>query len=240
MDTTTSDRRQTEAKIPCGKVPNAMMQPTSDSGVMGAPSSGGKMPGEVMPGDVMPGASMGRASATGKMPGEGMDGGAMGGASAIAKTMGETPSPGKMPGEGMRGAGMEAPSGTMPGRAPAGTGRHHVFVKEGESVEAAAGVALGPYTKRGSTANFDVYYDNSLGTNGQNLADAVLANCEWDFFELRGWFGDVAAGRFSVYIDPGPSAPTMRTARPPKSTALPSAAPMAHWKTCSMWLKSTK
>src|SRR5260370_23497522 len=112
-----------------------------------------------------------------------------------------------MTGEEMRGAGMETPSGAMRGRGTAGTGkaagRHHVLVKSGESVEAAASVALGPYTKRGSTANFDVYYDNSLGTNGQHLADAVLANCEWDFFELRGWFGGVAAGRFSVYIDPG-------------------------------------
>jgi hypothetical protein len=48
-----------------------------------------------------------------------------------------------------------------------------------------------------------------LAGNGRLLAalkldlDAVLANCEWDLFELRGWFGEVAAGRLSVYIDPG-------------------------------------
>ncbi len=90
MDTTTSDRRQTEPKIPCEKVPNAMMQPTSDSGVMGASSAGGRMPGEAMPGAVM-----GGPSATGKMPGEVMPGPAMGGVTT-----------GKMPGEGMQGAAM--------------------------------------------------------------------------------------------------------------------------------------
>ena len=73
----------------------------------------------------------------------------------------------------------------------------------GVSPTAAALAGLGPYTLRGSTPNFDVSYDNSLGTNGQNLADAVLANCERDLFQLRGWFGGVAAGRFAVYIDPG-------------------------------------
>jgi len=78
-----------------------------------------------------------------------------------------------------------------------------ILALPGQPLSAPALVALGPYTKRGSTANFDVYYDNSLGTNGQNLADAVLAKCEQDFAQLQAWFGGVAAGRFSVYIDPG-------------------------------------
>jgi hypothetical protein len=82
-------------------------------------------------------------------------------------------------------------------------GQHSVLVKPGETLPAEALAALGPYTKQGSTANFDVYYDNSLGANGQNLANAVLANCESDLFALRGWFGGVTPGRFSVYIDPG-------------------------------------
>src|SRR5258706_1126322 len=82
-------------------------------------------------------------------------------------------------------------------------GGPHVLVKPGEPLLAAALAALGPYTNRGSTSNFDVYYDNSLGTNGQTLADAVLANCEQDFAQLRTWFGGVNAGRFAVYIDPG-------------------------------------
>jgi len=67
----------------------------------------------------------------------------------------------------------------------------------------AVGAALGPYTFVGSTANFDVSYDNSLGVNGSNLANAVLANCERDYAQLQGWFGGIAAGRFSVFIDPG-------------------------------------
>ena len=79
----------------------------------------------------------------------------------------------------------------------------HVLVKPGQDISAAALPALGPYTLRGSTANFDVYYDDSLGANGKNLADAVLANCERDFTQLQTWFGGIAAGRFTVYIDPG-------------------------------------
>jgi hypothetical protein len=78
-----------------------------------------------------------------------------------------------------------------------------VLVLPGQAVPSAALAALGQYTKRGSTVNFDVYYDNSLGTNGQNLADAVLAKCEQDFAQLRAWFGGINAGRFAVYIDPG-------------------------------------
>lgn len=67
----------------------------------------------------------------------------------------------------------------------------------------AAAVGLGPYTYAGSTANFDVYYDNGLGGPGGNMANAVLANCENDFTQMQGWFSGVPTGRFSVYIDPG-------------------------------------
>src|SRR5271166_4986429 len=157
----------------------------------------------------MPGAAMQPPSGIGMMPGEG---------NGMAGAVTEEPSrKGMMPGEGngMAGALMEEPSrkGMMPGEGAGMPGavteveipaeQYSVFQKPGVSLPAAALAGLGPYTKRGSTANFDVYYDNSLGTNGQNLADAVLANCEWDLFELRGWFGGVTAGRFSVYIDPG-------------------------------------
>ncbi|MES2114776.1 MAG: hypothetical protein V4578_06475 [Pseudomonadota bacterium] len=64
-------------------------------------------------------------------------------------------------------------------------------------------VGLGPYTFAGSTSNFDVYYDNSLGGAGHNMANAILANCERDYGEMVGWFSGVTAGRFSVYVDPG-------------------------------------
>jgi hypothetical protein len=53
------------------------------------------------------------------------------------------------------------------------------------------------------TANFDVHYDNSLGANGQYLADAALANCEADLYALRGWFGGADPGNLNVYTDPG-------------------------------------
>jgi hypothetical protein len=79
----------------------------------------------------------------------------------------------------------------------------HVLVLPGQALTEAAPAALGPYTKRGNTANFDVYFDNSLGINGQGLADAVLSSCEQDFAQLRNWFGGINAGRFAVYIDPG-------------------------------------
>ena len=145
----------------------------------------GNMPGE---GEGMLGAAPKVSAGKGKMPGEGK--GMMGAAPEVSAGKGKMPGEGK----GMLGAVMEAQSQV---------GQYSVFTKPGESLPAAALAALGPYTSRGSTANFDVYYDNSLGINGQTLADAVLANCEWDFAQLQGWFGGVAAGRFSVYIDPG-------------------------------------
>jgi hypothetical protein len=60
------------------------------------------------------------------------------------------------------------------------------------------------YVLRGSTANFDVSYDDALGANGPALADAILAQCEQDLAKLRGFFGGVTTtGRFSIFIDPG-------------------------------------
>jgi hypothetical protein len=80
----------------------------------------------------------------------------------------------------------------------------HVLVKPERAAEEPGIVALGAYTQRGSTANFNVYYDDSLGANGQALADAVLAHCEQDFAQLRAWFGVMpGALPFNVYIDPG-------------------------------------
>ena len=79
----------------------------------------------------------------------------------------------------------------------------HVLAKAEGMPTALAG--LGPYTQRGSTPHFTVYYDNSLGPNGQNLADAVLAKCESDYTQLISWFGGVVPGGlpFTIYIDPG-------------------------------------
>src|SRR6266566_4241286 len=38
-----------------------------------------------------------------------------------------------------------------------------------------------PTTLEGSTAHFNVYYDPSLGANGQAIADGVLASCENEY-----------------------------------------------------------
>ena len=59
------------------------------------------------------------------------------------------------------------------------------------------------YALQGSTANFDVAYDTTLGSNGPNLAQAVLANCESDLSKLEGFFGIANPGRYSIFIDPG-------------------------------------
>ena len=80
----------------------------------------------------------------------------------------------------------------------------HVLVKPGEAPPVPEMAGLGLYTRGGQTANFNVYYDNSLGAAGQMLADAVLARCEQDFAQLLTWFGVTPGGLpFNVYIDPG-------------------------------------
>jgi hypothetical protein len=134
------------------------------------------------------------------------------GETVMAAALAAEPPVGKMPGEvetAPAAAASPGAVGRMPGEGEAVMGapsllqQFSVFHKAGAEPLAEALVGLGPYTQRGTTANFTVYYDNSLGTQGQNMADAVLANCEWDLFKLRGWFGEVAAGPFTVYIDPG-------------------------------------
>src|SRR6516225_4965854 len=222
MDTA---RRPPKGKMPGKGTREAVMEPPSAGGKMPsearptAVSGEGKMPGEAavtteavsgrgkMPGEATPTAASGRE----KMPGEAMPTAASGRGKMPGEAMPTAASGrGKMPGEAMPAA--VSGEGKMPGEvvtettimeAPEAVEQYSVFHKPGVSPTAAALAGLGPYTLRGSTPNFDVSYDNSLGTNGQNLADAVLANCERDLFQLRGWFGGVAAGRFAVYIDPG-------------------------------------
>ncbi len=195
MDAETADHQ-----LPKGKMPGEGTSVTGDIALI-VETLRGKMPGEGTPTTAVE-----APSGKGKMPGEGTS--VTGDIALIVETL-----RGKMPGEGTPRAAAEAPSGKgkMPGGGMLGAAveaeipveQYSIFAKAGAPLPAAALAALGPYTQRGSTANFDVYYDNSLGTNGQSLADAVLANCEWDLTQLRGWFGGVAAGRFSVYIDPG-------------------------------------
>jgi hypothetical protein len=69
---------------------------------------------------------------------------------------------------------------------------------------AEVGVGFGVYTLQGTTANFNVYYDNSLGANGVQLAEGVLLSCEAEFTRLQNWFGLTPPGLpFNIYIDPG-------------------------------------
>ena len=77
-----------------------------------------------------------------------------------------------------------------------------VLIEHGTAAPVAAPTPAA-YTLRGSTANFDVSYDSTLGANGAAMADAILAHCEPDLAQLRSYFGGVTAGRFSVFIDPG-------------------------------------
>jgi hypothetical protein len=92
--------------------------------------------------------------------------------------------------------------------APAQAHKHHVFVKRGVRIPATAPRLArdgGPYTQRGTTANFNVFFENTLGANGPVLADAVLANCEQDYSALQNFFGGIApAGLpFNVYVVTG-------------------------------------
>jgi hypothetical protein len=59
----------------------------------------------------------------------------------------------------------------------------------------------------GSTTHFTVYYDDSLGQRGNNLAQSVLAHCENDYIWLQQWFGGVSPADmpFNVHIVPGSS-----------------------------------
>ena len=59
-----------------------------------------------------------------------------------------------------------------------------------------------PTTLEGSTAHFNVYYDPSLGANGQAIADGVLASCENEYNILSFLFGGITPGPFNIIIAP--------------------------------------
>jgi hypothetical protein len=66
----------------------------------------------------------------------------------------------------------------------------------GQMLELEAGLAAGgefnyPATLRGSTANFNVYYNPNLGTAGEIIADKVLATCERDYKIISDFFGGI-------------------------------------------------
>ena len=93
----------------------------------------------------------------------------------------------------------------------------HAFTKPGQDVVVGSGSgsalasaaggpgAVGfdfPSTLRGSTTHFKVYYDPALGTNGQILADGVLASCEYEYLPLVAYFG-VTPPTFNIIIAAG-------------------------------------
>ena len=94
-----------------------------------------------------------------------------------------------------------------------GRGRGHVFARPGQEVVLGPGAAAParagavgfdfPTTLRGSTAHFNVYYDPSLGANGQTLADGVLASCESEYLVQVSYFGGVTPASFNVIIAAG-------------------------------------
>jgi hypothetical protein len=92
--------------------------------------------------------------------------------------------------------------------APRTTGPLHVLVLPGGEVPAdrpALAADGGPYTLRGSTPHFKVFYEDGLGASGPTLADAVLARCEADYAQMRGWFGEITPGGmpFTIYVVAG-------------------------------------
>ena len=85
---------------------------------------------------------------------------------------------------------------------PKATHRHSVLIEPGGAIP----IIRPPpprYTLGGRTANFEVAYDNTLRSEGQALADAILGRCEQDLSQLRSFFGGASAGPFSIFIDPG-------------------------------------
>ncbi len=62
-----------------------------------------------------------------------------------------------------------------------------------------------PAVLRGSTRNFNVYYDPSLGANGPTIADAVLASCELEYVTLQGYFDGITPSGlpFNIIIAAG-------------------------------------
>jgi hypothetical protein len=86
--------------------------------------------------------------------------------------------------------------------------RRRVFVRQGVPIPSTAPRLArdgGPYTQRGSTANFNVYFEDALGANGPVLADAVLATCERDYSALQNFFGGITPANlpFNTYVVTG-------------------------------------
>jgi hypothetical protein len=89
------------------------------------------------------------------------------------------------------------------GGEPVAVAADHVFVLPG--VDKAPVSAAAILKEQGSTAHFQVYYDDTLGANGPTLAQAVLNTAEADYTALQGWFGGITPPGlpFVINVVPG-------------------------------------
>ena len=88
-----------------------------------------------------------------------------------------------------------------PGHLRAGHIRHDHFSKAGKGAARFDPVAT-PATLAGSTVHFHVYYANVLGQAGDQVAQAVLKNCERDYGTVAGFFGQQKSIQFNVIVAP--------------------------------------
>jgi hypothetical protein len=76
--------------------------------------------------------------------------------------------------------------------------------KEAAAILLAAPPQTPTYTEAGSTEHFEISFDDSLGAEGMNLANAMLMTCERDYTRLKEYFGtDPDDLPFVVQVIPG-------------------------------------
>jgi hypothetical protein len=95
---------------------------------------------------------------------------------------------------------------TFPHRAGAARpkpSRAHVFAITHAGHRTSLGGKAGfdyPVVQEGSTANFVVYYDPSLGADAKSCADGMLATCENDYGQTSAWFGGIASPTLPINV----------------------------------------
>jgi hypothetical protein len=65
-----------------------------------------------------------------------------------------------------------------------------------------------PVVQEGQTANFVVYYDPALGSDGQSCADGVLATCENEYAQTSAWFGGINSPTLPINVILAPLDPS--------------------------------
>jgi hypothetical protein len=99
------------------------------------------------------------------------------------------------------------PKKVLAGQARKHADSMHVLLHKQRTLPPAAKLARdgGPYTLRGTTANFNVYYEDGLADTGAALADGVLASCESEYTALQSYFGGITPGGlpFNIFVVAG-------------------------------------